>query len=68
MPRATGRPEPGDRVICLPDDDAGDMTAALGTVADSTRPDGPIDVLELDGMTRCRRWALVLPAAGDESR
>lgn len=62
------RPEPGDRVICLPDDDAGDMSAALGTVADSTGPDGPIDVLELDGMTRCHRWALVLSAAGVEPR
>lgn len=59
------RPQPGDRVICLPDDDAGDMGAALGTVADSTGPDGPIDVIEFDGVTRCNRWAIVL-SAGDE--
>jgi Homeodomain-like domain len=56
------RPEPGDRVICLPDDNAGDTGAALGTVADSTGPDGPIDVIEADGVTRCNRWAIVLPA------
>jgi len=58
------RPVPGDRVICLPDDDAGDMGAALGTVAASTGPDGPIDVIEFDGVTRCNRWAIVLPAGG----
>lgn len=54
------RPHPGDRVICLPDNE--DTGAALGTVADSTGPDGPIDVIEVEGMTRCNRWAVVLPA------
>jgi len=54
------RPHPGDRVICLPDD--GDTAAALGTVADSTGPAGPIDVIEVEGMTRCNQWAIVLPA------
>jgi hypothetical protein len=53
------RPHPGDRVICLPDDD-GDTAAALGTVADNTGPEGPIDVIEVEGMTRCNRWAIVL--------
>lgn len=58
------RPQPGDRVICLPAD--GETGAALGTVADSTGPDGPIDVIEVEGMTRCHRWAIVLsPEAGD---
>jgi hypothetical protein len=56
------RPHPGDRVIVLPDDNTGDMSAALGTVADSTGPDGPIDVIEFDGVTRCNRWAIVLTA------
>jgi hypothetical protein len=60
------RPEPCDRVICLPNDNADDMSAALGTVADSTGPHGPIEVIELAGMTRCQRWAIVLPAASDE--
>ena len=61
------RPQPGDRVICLPDDDTGDMGAALGTVADSTGPSGPIDEIEVEGMTRCNRWAIIL-SPGDESR
>lgn len=56
------RPQPGDRVVCLPDDETGDMRAALGTVADSTGPTGPIDVIESDGVTRCNRWAIVLAA------
>jgi hypothetical protein len=60
------RPEPGDRVIYLPNDNADDMSAALGMVADSTSPHLPIEVIELDGMTRCHRWAIVLLAAGDD--
>ncbi len=60
------RPHPGDRVICLPDD--GGQEASLGTVADSTGPDGPIDVIEVEGMTRCRRWAILLPAEAGATR
>ncbi len=50
------RPDPGDLVICIPD-------GTIGTVADSTGPAGTIDVIEVDGVTRCSRWALVLPGA-----
>ena len=40
------------------------MGASPGTVADSTGPDGSIDVIEIDGVTRCNRCVVIAGSAG----